>query len=208
MQNSFEVGQIVYILSEQAQTVIPGIVVEERVVKTINGNTTSWKIKAGAPNKCKVFDSLDIKGQIYTSMEEVHTVVVERLTKFVDNLFDQTKKRVEDWYGKDIANMQNVPQTTFNSSKKISTKTLTEPDDILSSIVGAEEVTTNTFTNAVMPIKTIKEKLRERVLVDDNEEDDDLSSSNETLSEIPQQGTIIDNNGQRIKFNIKTPEIL
>lgn len=128
---NFEIGQVVYILSEQAQTILPGMVVEECVVKKLSGNSVSWKVKVGAGDKAKLFDSAKIKGEVYGSLEEVRTVMTQRLTDFVNNLTKEAEQRVEKWYGKEIAERQKVlePLSVSNDpDDKI------DPDLLLSSI--------------------------------------------------------------------------
>lgn len=128
---NFEIGQVVYILSEQAQTILPGMVVEECVVKKLSGNSISWKVKVGAGEKAKLFDSAKIKGEVYGSLEEVRTVMTQRLTDFVNNLTKEAEQRVEKWYGKEIAERQKTlePLSVSNDpDDKI------DPDLLLSSL--------------------------------------------------------------------------
>lgn len=105
---TFEIGQVVYILSEQAQTILPGMVVEECVVKKLSGNSVSWKIKVGAGDNAKLFDSAKIKGEVYGSLEEVRVVMTERLTGFIVTLTQAAEARVEKWYGKEIADREKA----------------------------------------------------------------------------------------------------
>ena len=52
--NSLSIGQIIYVLSNKTQKIIPAIVVEEMTVKKIDGNETSWKVSVGPQGKEKI----------------------------------------------------------------------------------------------------------------------------------------------------------
>jgi hypothetical protein len=98
-QHTFHIGQIIYLLSEEAEAIVPAIVVEEQVVKKLDGNSVSWKVAVGPPNKRKEVDSKDLKGEIHTSLEDIRAVMTKRLEDFVDNLVGTARKRTETWYG-------------------------------------------------------------------------------------------------------------
>lgn len=129
---TFEIGQVVYILSEQAQTILPGMVVEECVVKKLSGNSVSWKIKVGAGDNAKLFDSAKIKGEVYGSLEEVRVVMTERLTGFIETLTKAAEVRVEKWYGKEIADREKANVGHVSTSSDPDDKL--DPDMLLSSI--------------------------------------------------------------------------
>ncbi len=129
---NFEIGQVVYILSEQAQTILPGLVVEECVVKKITGNSTSWKIKVGHGDKAKLFDSAKINGELHGSLSEVQTVMTKRLQDYIINLVKEAEDRVEKWYGKEIADSQKASFEAASLSSNPEDKI--DPDVLLSSI--------------------------------------------------------------------------
>lgn len=101
-EHNFQIGQIIYLLSEEAEAIVPAIVVEEQVVKKLDGNSISWKVAVGPSNKRKEIDSNNLKGELHTSLEDIREVMTLRLTTFVNNLIDQAKKRTETWYGQHI----------------------------------------------------------------------------------------------------------
>lgn len=99
---TFEIGQIVYVLSDKAEAIVPAIVVEELVHKKLDGNSISWKVAVGPPSKKKIVASDELSGEIYTSLDEIERVMLKRLSTFVTNLVSKAHKRTEDWYGKQI----------------------------------------------------------------------------------------------------------
>lgn len=132
MEKNFEIGQVVYILSEQAQSILPGIVAEEIVIKKLSGNTVSWKMKVGHGDKAKLFDSSKIKGEVYGSLDEVRDVMTARLSEYIDKISLEAQERVEKWYGKEISERQKQMQGTFIPASSIDDRI--DPDLLLSSI--------------------------------------------------------------------------
>ena len=101
-QRTFEIGQIVYVLSDKAEAIVPAIVVEELVHKKLDGNSISWKVAVGPPSKKKIVASDELSGEIYNSLDEIQRVMLKRLGNFVTNLIDKAHERTEAWYGKQI----------------------------------------------------------------------------------------------------------
>lgn len=145
-EHNFQIGQIIYLLSEEAEAIVPAIVVEEQVVKKLDGNSISWKVAVGPSNKRKEIDSTSLKGELHTSLEDIREVMTLRLTAFVNNLIDQAKKRTETWYG------QHIMEKAKNdgSGGKI------DPAALMNSIDGGDDMFLNkkpsaTVTTVVQP---------------------------------------------------------
>ena len=131
MARNYEIGQVVYVLAEQTQTILPGIVVEEVIVKKLSGNSVSWKIKVGQGDRAKLYDSAKINGEVYGSLDEVREQTLKQLSSFVAKMCSEAEERVEKWYGKDIADKQRQLQGVLGpeiAEDKI------DPDAMLSSI--------------------------------------------------------------------------
>jgi hypothetical protein len=128
-QQTYQIGQIVYLLSDKAEAIVPAIVVEELILKKLDGNTVSWKMAVGPPDKKKILASTELEGEIYTSLEEIRRVMVERLTGYVTNLISQAEKRTEVWYGKQMS----IPATITEGGK-------IDPASLIESIDGLQQV--------------------------------------------------------------------
>ncbi|MFA6049792.1 MAG: hypothetical protein WC761_01225 [Candidatus Paceibacterota bacterium] len=102
---TLSIGQVIYVLSNKAQKIVPAIVVEEVVVKKMDGNHISWKVSVGPAGKEKVIDSSRLDGDIYKSLEEIREVLHKRLATFLDELVNEAGRRVELWYGPQMAQM-------------------------------------------------------------------------------------------------------
>jgi len=101
-EGGLKIGEVVYILSNKNQNVIPALVVEESITKTLQGSSTVFKIQMGSGQKAKIVDSSKIDGEIFTNIDIVKETLSKRLNEYIDNLIATTKQRQEAWYGKRI----------------------------------------------------------------------------------------------------------
>ena len=97
--NSLQIGQIIYVLSNKAQKIIPAIVVEEVTIKKLDGNETSWKVSVGPQGKEKIIDSKRLDGELYSTLDEVQSVLKQRLEQFINTIVEDAEKRAAVWYG-------------------------------------------------------------------------------------------------------------
>lgn len=96
---TYNIGQIIYVLSNKTQTVLPGIVQEEIHYRSLNGENVSYKIAIGPQNKQRIVDLSSVDGEVFGSLEEVRSILIGKLTSFVDDLCQTTNERVNQWYG-------------------------------------------------------------------------------------------------------------
>lgn len=102
-QQTYNMGQIIYILSNKTQSVVPAIV-DEQVVRKIRKadgihEVVSYKLCIGPKERQQMVDLARIDGEVFDSLESVRATLVERLTGFVDDLVKNTQKNVLNWYG-------------------------------------------------------------------------------------------------------------
>lgn len=124
---NYNIGQIIYVLSNKTQTVLPGIVREEIHYRSLDGENISYKIAIGPHNKQRVVDLSSVDGEVYGSLEEVRNVLIGKLTAFVDDLCETTNDRVNQWYG---SNSKPVSQPNMNNRL--------DPSDLLNEVGGAK----------------------------------------------------------------------
>jgi len=102
-QQTFNMGQIIYILSNKSQAVVPAVV-DEQVVRKIRKpdgvhEVVSYKLCIGPKDRQQIVDLSRVDGEVFDSLESIKTVLVERLTGFVDQLVKTTQNNVLNWYG-------------------------------------------------------------------------------------------------------------
>lgn len=86
MGNEYKVGNIVYLMSEKNFSIVPALIVEEVVRKTISNVDISYIIQL-AGNKNKI-DLSKVKEDIFTNIEEVREFMYENTKKSVDRMID------------------------------------------------------------------------------------------------------------------------
>lgn len=170
MEKNFEIGQVVYILSEQAQSILPGIIAEEVSIKKLSGNSISWKVKVGQGDKAKLFDSAKIKGDVYGSLDEVRSVMTQRLNEYIDKISSEAQTRVEKWYGKEISERQKIEQGQYMPSSSGHDDRI-DPDLLLSSLENTPPTAkfTPEANRAADPKVSLRNRLESMVSPEDEE---------------------------------------
>lgn len=196
---SLSIGQIVYILSDKAQSVVPAIVVEEVIVKKLQGNQVSWKVSIGPKDNNRIVDSNRINGELFHSLEEVRNILMERFTDFVNNLCSETEKRTETWYGKRPEFLSN------NDEGKI------DPENIISSI--EDKMNSNLQTSQSKPkinkeknvffAKSPQEEARERLKSMLQDDEDEMANDDPTTEK--QVVKMPGPNGKDMLVTVKVP---
>lgn len=113
---SFSIGQVIYVLSDKTQTVLPGIIKEEIHHRSLDGETVSYRVVIGPHNKQRIVDLSTLDGEVYGDLGEVRSVLVARLTAFVDDLCNTTNERANQWYGS-VSRPQNSNNTNQQGEK-------------------------------------------------------------------------------------------
>lgn len=151
MKPSYEMGQIVYILSETSESIVPGIIIEEIMVKTLQGNSVSWKIRIGPEEKNQIVDSSQIKQKIYGSLEEISKVMKVKLDFYLQNLIKTANNKAVSWYGEDRVKIKQLQV----SQEKLS----------------ISELESSFTNNAAIPItqEDLREKLKNSFIASDEE---------------------------------------
>lgn len=86
---SYDVGQVLYIISSSTKRVIP-VQVSERIVKqTLNGDTTSYIVVV--PGKSQGIDLAKIKGNIFTDLSIVRQTMIANATGVIDKMVGEAE---------------------------------------------------------------------------------------------------------------------
>jgi len=182
-EKGFSIGQVVYILSNKSQKIVPGMIIEEAIVKKLDGNHISWKIAVGPAGKEKVIDHAKLDGDIFTSLSDIEAVMRKRLESFLADLLNEAKSRAVAWYPQKTS-------TGISSSFKEEVDTnKVDPDTLYINSV-TENVQTNQHAIVHNPMR---DALRKVV----DEESQQLQPG-----VIGSEILVLDN-GQHVKFNIK-----
>ena len=81
--NSYEVGHVIYLLQQKTLNILPAIIVEEIVRKTLEGKTTQYVVKF--PDDKKILLS-DISEKIFHDIDTLRSFMLENTRQSVEKL--------------------------------------------------------------------------------------------------------------------------
>ena len=85
----YEVGDIVYIISNKQRQVIPAKIVEQVTRRTLSGEQISYKIQLpGDPNQTRIVDLSGIDGTVHSSIDEVRELLYNHAISAIDSVID------------------------------------------------------------------------------------------------------------------------
>lgn len=185
---TLQIGQIIYVLSNKAQKIIPAIVVEEVTIKKLDGNETSWKVSVGPTGKEKIIDSKRLDGELYANLDEVQSILKQRLDDFISTIVSEAEKRATAWYGTKTKIAEHVRE-----EDKIDPDSLVEEDIIVTKPNNIESKKKSTNLSKAQAAKEARNKLIAA-----------MSDEVKTPGDIIDQEEIQLPDGQVVKVNIRT----
>lgn len=168
----FSIGQIVYILSNKDQTVIPAMVVEEVTVQTLDGKKISWKFAIGTGPSQKIVDSNRVNGDLFSSLDDIKVLLTEKLSKFIDGVLVQAQTRQENWYGQQVRKAKQQGVTT----QKLDADALLEGLEAPSSINNSPGFISTSMVQD-MNKEDAKRKMKEMLTADEDEVNPNVSTA-------------------------------
>lgn len=150
---SYEVGQIVYILSNKTTKIVPAVVAKEIVEKTLEGYRCQWTVFVGPEDKRKSIEVSRIDGEVFSSIEKVEHELRARILSFADAAVRDAKSSEEAWY-KDINDKKSIAPSSGPTDK-------VDLDDFSNfEKVDSENAPGPTLPQQQTPKKTTKSKTR------------------------------------------------
>ncbi len=105
---NYKVGQVIFVIDSEKNSVMPGRIIEEITKKTLEGDQIQYKVIFGVDPKNTV-DLSTIKGEIYCSLHDVKKVLFENISKWVESQIQKTAKATMAWYKFDA--LSTIQQT-------------------------------------------------------------------------------------------------
>lgn len=151
------------------------MIVEEIVVKKLDGNQVTWKIAIGPRGKERIVDHTKLDGEIHVSLSDIEAVLRKRLETFLGSLIDEAKQQSYTWYGKIVG----AKPEKGSSAKSETDNIMVDPETLV------EASAPQDYTN------TTNTSFRSQHQQPDDYDNDILSSE------------LIEIGGQKVKVNIK-----
>ena len=92
----FEVGQVLFVISNKTQKIVPVQVAEQVIRKSIHGQKTIYLVKV--PGKEKLVDLTAIDGSVYSAVDEVRSKLNENILRIVNEMIENAVKIADDQF--------------------------------------------------------------------------------------------------------------
>lgn len=94
---NYKVGQVLYVILRKEASIYPMQVVEEITKKTLEGELTTYMVRAGAdPNK--VLPINDIDGEVFDSAEKAKKTLIDRVSNSITLRVERAVAKAREWY--------------------------------------------------------------------------------------------------------------
>lgn len=106
----YNVGQILYTILEDANVVLPVKIIEQTITKNLKGEKTNFKITLPDSSN-KVYTLAKLKN-IYTDLEEVNKILLDKARKNVNNVIVEART-LESIFADDTLTCINDPNNAI-----------------------------------------------------------------------------------------------
>jgi hypothetical protein len=92
--STYDVGQVVFVVSSAKMAVYPLVIAEEVTRKTLAGEEKTYLVKKNQRDDS--FDLSRVAGEIYTDINDVKSALIDNVTRAISKICDNAKKRSSD----------------------------------------------------------------------------------------------------------------
>lgn len=122
-RTDLKIGKVIFVISKTSPTVVPVVVQEEhwQKIRKLDGTFSeivNYKVCVGPKEKQQFIDLSEINGDVFESVEDVKSHLVERMQNFLQTLVKETEEKVYNWYG--ITNESQLMGPPHRSSENSS----------------------------------------------------------------------------------------
>ncbi len=112
---NYRVGQVLYVVLRKEPNVYPMQVVEEITKKTLEGEVTTYMLRAGSdPNKVLSINEID--GEIFDSSDTAKRTLIERVSQSITNRVEQAVNKAKEWYPSGFEHASDDPLTLIKKA--------------------------------------------------------------------------------------------
>ena len=90
---SYDVGQIIYVVSSKKMQVLPFIVAEEVIRKSLSGQEVTYLVKRDQTNK--TYNLADLEGKIYQEIAQVREDLIANASHAIDKICSQSQQKAD-----------------------------------------------------------------------------------------------------------------
>lgn len=112
MATKIELGQVVYVQIDAKQKVVPGLLIEELINRTVSGTKTTYVVQVGVEkDQTMKFE----EEKVFSSLKHAKDTLLQRFNVALDKLIENASILAKDWYGEKAAQQpikEVVPKQT------------------------------------------------------------------------------------------------
>ena len=126
----YEVGQIIFLVSRKAQSILAAQVCEQNVKKTLDGEETSFRVRIGgdfdSPGDLKLYDLDRVDADIYGSPEEASECLYKAAQTAIDGLVNGAIEDATKCFDYQPLPIKKPPRSRARKSTKATTSKKTK----------------------------------------------------------------------------------
>jgi hypothetical protein len=88
----YEVGQVLYVVLNKKQQVVPVQVVEQVVRRSLEGEQVNYTVTVPNKSGLKDYALSDLDGNVYTSLEDVSETLTSNAKTMIEEMIEKTNK--------------------------------------------------------------------------------------------------------------------
>lgn len=142
---SYAVGQVVFLLLQKELKVIPAMVVEQTVTRTLDGEKTSFSVVVPSPSKDskpKKYPLEKLGAKVYTTVDHARSAMIENATSKINSILRASEVLAKEnfQYDSDSAGQINENAADEPEPRKDETHVQLQGDDVISDIMSLSDV--------------------------------------------------------------------
>lgn len=108
----YQIGQVLYALFVKEYKLLPFRIAEENVVRTLNGESTTYKVVYG-PSASKMVDLgvLAEKSVIFEHLAEAHQTLLNQSKTMIDKVVSEASSQAKTWFPNAVSGYSSQVQS-------------------------------------------------------------------------------------------------
>ena len=122
------VGKLLFFVKKKSNDIIPVLIVEEHMKRTLHGNSVDYIVQVG-DDKANTIALSDLDGELYESASAAKGKLIQRVSSAISSKVDQAVKLANVWYKDSIVTHDDDSTISVNDMTiKITDNVSVQPD--------------------------------------------------------------------------------
>lgn len=123
----FQVGQVLYVISQKRQQVYPVRVVEQVVRKSLDGETISYQVEIPGKEENKQYELSKLGPSVYSDLRKVRGVLLNNATQKIDELVNLAGEIAEASFGVNVLPLTIIPDAPEDPLEIVDDRPVEDP---------------------------------------------------------------------------------